>query len=211
MQAGALSNTYISLDGTNSYLSFVDKLWYKGGVSVEMTLHCSFTGWPSGTTTIFGKDTVGARLEISSAGVPTFVSVRSGGSKTVTGTALVRGQEYIITGKDDGTTVTLYVNGVIVGTQTASASGLLTTDTNPFYVGRDVADVVNVNMRVYGFQMRLDGEVVGRWQPKLQLTGSVPDLSQYANDATITGTVTSQFFLASAWNDEPAWVGRTNI
>lgn len=210
MQAGALSNTYISLDGTNSYLSFVDKLWYKEGWSVEMTLHVSFTDWPSGTTTIFGKDATGPRLEISSAGVPTFVSVRSGGAKTVTGTALTRGQEYVLQGKDDGTTVYLYVNGVLVAS-TASATGLLTTDTNPFYVGRDVGDAATLKGRIYGFQLRVDGEVVGRWQPKAQLTTVVPDLSQYGNDATITGTNATQFYLASAWNDEPAWVGRANI
>lgn len=217
MQAGALSPTFIQLDGTNSYLSFADKLWYKAGATVEMTLHIAFTGWPAGTTTIFGKDAFGARLEISSAGIPSFVSIRSGGTTTVTGTtALERGKEYVLHGIDDGTSVKLYVNGVEAGTTGTAQTGLLTTDTNSWYVGRDVTDVVTINAKVYGFQLRLDGEIVGRWMPKTDSLSDadaavVPDLSQYGNDAAITGTVATQYYFGSAWNDEPQWVGKATI
>lgn len=209
---------YVELDGANSYLSFPDALYYKPGAQGDLTLHCAFIDWPaSGTATIYGKDGFGQKFQITSAGILSFVSTRAGGSVTVTATvALTRGVEYILYGVDDGSTVKLYVNGLQVGSTGTSQTGLLTKDTASFYVGNDVTDVLLTKMRVYGFGMRLDQEVVGRWRVKpgqLNEAGAavVRDLSGFANDALIAGSVTTQYVLADAWQPEPAFAGRVAL
>ncbi len=209
---------YVELDGAASYLSFPEALQYKPGAKGSLALHCAFIDWPaSGTATIFGKDGFGQKFQITSAGILSFVSTRAGGSVTVTATvALTRGVEYILYGIDDGSTVKLYVNGTQVGTTGTAQTGLLTKDTNPWYVGNDVADVILTKLRVYGFGMELDQEVVGRWRivPNAVNTAGTAvarDLTDFGNDASIIGTVTTQYIIANAWQSEPAFAGRVAL
>lgn len=209
----AAGASYVQLDGTNSSISFLDKLWYKPGAKGELTLHCAFIDWPaSGTATIYGKDTVGQRLQITSAGILSFVSIRAGGTVTTTATAaLTRGVESILHGVDDGSTVKLYVNGAQVGTTGTSQTGLLTKDTNPFYLANDIADGLLTKMRIYGFGMRLDDEVVGRWRVVAGMAAVVPDRSSFHNDAAIAGTILTQYAYANAWQGEPAFPGKATL
>lgn len=209
---------YVELDGANSYLSVPDALQYQPGAQGELVLHCAFIDFPaSGTATIFGKDTVGQKFQLTSAGILSFVSTRAGGSVTVTATtALTRGVEYILFGIDDGSTVKLYVNGTQVGSTGTSQTGLLTKNANPWYVGNDIADVLLTKMRVYGFGMRLDQEIVGRWRidPNALNAAGVaiaPDRTNFGNHATIAGTVATQYVIASAWQPEPAYAGKVSL
>lgn len=204
---------YVETDGSTSSISFTDKLWYKPGVKGELTLHCAIVDFPaSGTATIYGKDAVGMRLQLTSAGILSFVSIRSGGTVTTTATvALTRGTEYILHGVDNGSTVKLYVNGTQVGTTGTSASGLLTTDTNPYYLANDIVDVVLTKMRLYGWGLRLDDEIVGRWRVVTGMAAVVPDRSSFHNDAAIAGAVLTGYFYASAWQSEPAYAGRVTL
>lgn len=198
----ALGAYFVALDGTAADVTVSDKPYYKATKRVEATIDCAIVALPAaGTITFFGKDAVGWKFQITSAGIVSFASTRVGGTTTTTATvAVTLGKRTIFHGIDDGTSVKLYVNGTQVGTTGTAQTGAITVDANRFYVGHDVVDVVYLAMKVFAFQFRLNDEVVGNWVAENNTGTAIRDLSAYANSATISGTENTNFYRGPFWS-----------
>ena len=100
----------------------------------------------AGTTALLATKSSGASngwtLSLGSNLEPSFSLSSSTGSATVTSSqALSLNTWYYITGTFNGTTATLYINGIAVGT--ATLSGGYTTTTSPLILGAAVTDPID--------------------------------------------------------------------
>lgn len=134
-RAAGVDGNCINLDGTNDYVEMPDSSTLNGMSSLTVSAWVNLDQLPQSPQyyVIVGKDETGSeasyRLAVNSSGTGHFVVSTennywySAGTKANFTTALSPGTWYHIVGTYDGTTVKVYVNGVLRGTGTSPISG----------------------------------------------------------------------------------------
>jgi len=113
-------------------------------------------------------------------------------------TVLTTGQWYHVAATWDGSTVSIYVNGVLDNTPVARA-GTIGADTRPLYIGGRsgadqfdglMRDVVFYNRALYATEIKRLAGLVGYWQFAEGTGTTAADSSGQTNDATLSGGAT---------------------
>lgn len=155
-------------------------------------------------------------VDVPAAGVNSnrtlsFNTVRNAVAKSSAGTIEV-GKRYVCCGVDDGTNVTLYINGVA---QTASSNWTTAQASYPIVnaavtIWNDAAQVQSTPGRLYEAMVRAGDEVVLHWRPRPGQSGvTLSDLSDHGNNLTITSA--TAYAIRSIWARESAFPGKENL
>lgn len=173
---------------------------------------------PATDIVIAGKaNGIGPHFRLSNTLATTLVGVATFDSTRLATTieseaAMTWGERMVLYGVDDAETVEGYVNGENQTTDgewtAAQGADVITTDTNPFYLGYNGAAVTY--LRLHEFWLKVNGVVCVHLRPKILYrgTGAVPDLSGFGNHMTISGTEDANYRFGSSWNEQPAFSGK---
>lgn len=146
-----------------------------------------------------------------------FGSVRNSVDKYSGDGTLSLGVRTVLYGKDDGTNVYGWQDGTALGSATSQAdwttaeAGYPITNTGDLFFGFDTTLTEYTGMRLYEAMIRVNGKVVFHLRPRIGDTDPFPDLSEFGNDLTASGTLDTDYRLKTAWNREPAFPGLENL
>lgn len=224
---GPANNAYLDLFGSTASASITTLKGMENPRQVEVFLDVMLTATVAGVNDIllFGKagtwlfdyDAQAAGVSPTRSGL-TFRVTRNATFTATTNESPTLGKRLKIYGKDDQSTVKAYSNGVVGSTTTtmttAQKSYAIATDTNPITLGKSGSNYTG--LRLYEAAIRVNGVIVFHVRPRTWMQSgatptTVPDLSDFGNDLTVSGTLDTDFRFASAWSKEMAYSGKENI
>lgn len=226
--SGPANNCYLDLFGATASASISALKGMENPRTVEVMVDLMLTKTVAGTNDVlllgktgagwwFDYDTQAAGVSPTKSGL-TFHVTRNATVLATTNESPTLGRRLTIWARDDQSTVKAYSNGSVGATTktytAAEASYAITTDTNPLTLG--VSGSNYTSLRLYELGIRVNGIVVCRIRPRLWMQSgptptTVPDLSGFGNDLTISGTLNTDFRFASAWSKEIPYAGRETV
>lgn len=204
-----VNDQFISLDGAVAYVSIASSLSQGGKQTVEYILDFQMNVMPTSAKLLMGRaNALGALFQLDSNGRLDFITGRGAFSYTASSAAgaIVAGKRYIARGIDDGSTITLYLNGTLQPVSATTSTTAIAQTATAIEIGRS-GGTDYLNMRIYGAQIRQDGRVTVRLMPREGSGTTLHDLSGYNQAITLVGTENTNFYWGSAWDREPMFPG----
>ena len=137
-----------------------------------------------------------------------FSSKRGATTKKSGDGTLVLGERTVLFGKDNGTNVYAWQDGVALGKLTAQADWTATQAADAILVLTTFGFGTGAKLRLYEFWLKLNGTVIIHWKPKAEMmdlaTPRLVDASAFSNDGLLSGTAQGNedvaYWIRSAWN-----------
>lgn len=225
---GPANNCFLDLFGPSGYGTISSLNGFENMRMIEVMLDCMFTGNNFAITTanvvVFGEankfafdyDFTGGATPTPLAGL-SFKITRGSAKTATTHDSPTFGKRMTIWGRDDQETVKAYSNGQIGSTfvtYTPTEASVAISDPNTLTLG--LSGLNATYMKVYEAAIRVNGTLVFHIRPKLWMQtsatpGTIPDLSRYGNDLTISGLLDQDYRYGEAWSKQMPYSGKESV